>query len=294
MCSQCHVEKPIEAFHKDISQSSGYRSACQVCLKEKRKKPPLKVKQLTLCFTKTCRVCGIEKDTDYFEPYSFVCKSCRMVRKKDQARKSQQLADEENTLKICTKCHQEKPLSEFHRQITNQKGYAPRCKACDNPRRRHHYQENIEYYHRLRKERYDPVVKHEHNQRYYQENSERMREYGHAYYEATKEIGRAQRKAWQQANLLKCRQSNDKRRAIKRNATIGTVNYDNILERDGYWCYICEGTVSPEQLSFDHEIPLERGGAHSEENIRISHKICNSRKHIRLLSEMTPFQRRGV
>lgn len=77
------------------------------------------------------------------------------------------------------------------------------------------------------------------------------------------------------------------------------VNYRTVLERDGFWCYICEQNIDytikkgPASLSFDHVIPLSRGGSHTSENISPVHLVCNFRKGSRLLEEMRPFQRWG-
>ncbi len=84
---------------------------------------------------------------------------------------------------------------------------------------------------------------------------------------------------------------------------IDKVNFEHILERDGYFCYICNQYIDPlvkegpASLVFDHEKPLagkdERKGTHSEENLHPAHRVCNGRKGIRLLHEMTTHQRRG-
>jgi hypothetical protein len=59
-----------------------------------------------------------------------------------------------------------------------------------------------------------------------------------------------------------------------------------ILERDGWRCYLCgvetprelRGTLDPCAPETDHVIPLSRGGAHTEENLRCCCKRCNARK----------------
>ena len=52
-------------------------------------------------------------------------------------------------------------------------------------------------------------------------------------------------------------------------------------------CHICGGEVgSLADLNMDHVIPLARGGTHTYDNIRPSHKRCNQRKHVKLLDEL--------
>ena len=61
-------------------------------------------------------------------------------------------------------------------------------------------------------------------------------------------------------------------------ASAEPVDYDAILRRDLGYCHICGKPVHPDELHFDHVIPLARGGAHSTENISVAHAICNLRK----------------
>jgi 5-methylcytosine-specific restriction endonuclease McrA len=69
-----------------------------------------------------------------------------------------------------------------------------------------------------------------------------------------------------------------RRTAQKKAQAVGVVSYDAILIRDGLWCHICSQRVLAEELSFDHVVPLARGGAHSMSNIRVAHRRCNSAK----------------
>lgn len=91
---------------------------------------------------------------------------------------------------------------------------------------------------------------------------------------------------WREANPLKFREYGNRRRARIAQATVGDVSYDRVLERDGMHCYLCNSGIAEGDLSFDHVVPLVRGGAHSEENIRTAHKSCNFRKSGRLLGEI--------
>jgi 5-methylcytosine-specific restriction endonuclease McrA len=83
------------------------------------------------------------------------------------------------------------------------------------------------------------------------------------------------------------------RYARRKRATIGKCDYKFILERDKSMCHICNRIVDFSDIHYDHVIPLSRGGFHSNDNIKISHSVCNLRKGTKLLSELTDFQRRG-
>ncbi|MBD3407231.1 MAG: hypothetical protein GF411_14015 [Candidatus Lokiarchaeota archaeon] len=44
--------------------------------------------------------------------------------------------------KVCSKCHQPKDFSEFHRDSKSSDGLASRCKECKRETRKKRYQEN--------------------------------------------------------------------------------------------------------------------------------------------------------
>ncbi len=73
--------------------------------------------------------------------------------------------------------------------------------------------------------------------------------------------------------------------ARKMAATVEKVDYGAIGERDGWICGICSEPVDPtlrgrtsRSVSFDHIVPLSKGGKHMAENIQPAHFGCNSRK----------------
>jgi 5-methylcytosine-specific restriction endonuclease McrA len=43
-------------------------------------------------------------------------------------------------------------------------------------------------------------------------------------------------------------------------------------------CHWCENTVSPDELTMDHIVPISRGGKSSKGNVVPSCKTCNSKK----------------
>ena len=80
-----------------------------------------------------------------------------------------------------------------------------------------------------------------------------------------------------------------RRQALKKSVTVEKVDYAAIAERDGWVCHLCGDPVDPNvrgrtsrSVSFDHVIPITRGGFHAEHNIRLAHYGCNSRKGNRL------------
>lgn len=53
-----------------------------------------------------------------------------------------------------------------------------------------------------------------------------------------------------------------------------------VLERDEYTCRDCGAA---DDLSLDHVYPFSLGGPHTEENLRVLCRSCNSRKGVRTL-----------
>lgn len=112
-----------------------------------------------------------------------------------------------------------------------------------------------------------------------------------AWREANPERFKERRNAWSKSHRL---QENERlritnarrRRQMKLDSIVEEVDYNEILIRDNYICHICEGVVAPFQLQFDHVIPLDRGGHHTMENVKVSHALCNQMKGNRLMEEI--------
>lgn len=104
--------------------------------------------------------------------------------------------------------------------------------------------------------------------------------YSKSYGEKHRERLNAYQREWRRKNLARYKQTVDKRRAVKRKATIG--NTALIVKWQEGWhrkkkviCYWCGKVFHPDKCQTDHVIPLCRGGAHSIENLVISCTKCN-------------------
>lgn len=51
-----------------------------------------------------------------------------------------------------------------------------------------------------------------------------------------------------------------------------------IARRDNYTCQICGKHLTDDELEFDHNIPLSRGGSSEESNLRLTCIECNRKK----------------
>ncbi|SRR6266704_707158 len=242
--------------------------------------------------SRVCTKCGIEKPLEMFNKHKnglygrrSRCVPCEVSYNREYLALRKNLPPlPPPTLpsyKTCSKCGRELPYPQ---------SYYPREAACKECR--------IAY---VVESHRTPEYKERHRQEYLRNKDKRA-----AYYVENKETYRATGRAWRKANPEKARASHIRRKAHRVNATVEPTEYKVIIERDGYWCYICGKDIDPSAksrssagLTFDHIIPLqprlgEPQGVHSEENIRPAHHSCNVRKGNIPFELLTPWQRRGV
>lgn len=85
---------------------------------------------------------------------------------------------------------------------------------------------------------------------------------------------------------LRQRENEAKRRAQIKGTRVARISYERLVAMHGMWCYLCMKGIELGDLSFDHVIPLVRGGTHTEDNLRPAHTNCNRRKNRRLPEEL--------
>jgi len=97
------------------------------------------------------------------------------------------------------------------------------------------------------------------------------------------EKGKASRDRWNKQNPGKLIARQQKRRALKRAATVNLKNIErwiqSVRSKQTAICYYCQKPIPSEKIHFDHIVPLSRGGAHSVGNLCVSCQPCNNRKH---------------
>jgi 5-methylcytosine-specific restriction endonuclease McrA len=200
------------------------------------------------------------------------CKECKRAEARDRYKKSPLKPTAINGGKICSICKIEKPLEAFHVDKSMSCGRKANCKECEF--KRSHTPESTK-----RKQAY---------QKKYEKSEHRLE-----YTEKNREHRNARQRAYMRNNKLVIAEVARKRRARLKSAVVEEVSYERILARDGYVCHICGGAVAPDDVAFDHVVPIARHGAHAEFNIKVSHAVCNKRKHSKLMSELTDYDRRG-
>ncbi len=184
--------------------------------------------------------------------------------------------------KLCKSCGKAKPRTEYSPHSQTKDGLRPTCKTCRTEAER------------LRRQT-DPAVAQRQRERARLAREQdpdlwqqRRRAYQRTFYLKHRERLRPQlnamTEAWKRANPDKYRANYLKqsavRRARKAATSIGPVDLTEVLRRHGPWCHICDQEIEDDSvLEFDHVVPLSRGGAHVEGNIRPSHRTCNRKKY---------------
>lgn len=162
--------------------------------------------------------------------------------------------------KRCGKCGETKPQDSFSAHKSMKDGKQNNCKDC-----RHEMQKAYRNAH--------PDRAREINQKYQSNHRAEYRER----YVRWKRNNRD--RALDLAAVHRARQVTGRR-------DIEPVDRATIIARDNSTCYLCGVVLEPRSVCLDHVVPLSRGGPHTAENLRVTCRKCNERKHDKLLSEL--------
>ena len=161
-------------------------------------------------------------------------------------------------------CGVVKPLEQFHKSVAGKDGRQGKCKDC-------HASDAS-------------------GRRLIPENLDRERDRAAAWRAAHPEEMKAIRqRAYEKSrtNGSATRSTQTRQARVKSARTTEVVSLKAVLDRHGMVCSICTKVIEHVlQLTYDHVIPLARGGAHTEENLRPAHRTCNSWKLDRLPEEL--------
>lgn len=196
----------------------------------------------------------------------------------------------------CTRCGEQKPESEFHRDSSSPYGRRKQCKLCRKPVTRAHYERNrdrvIEAQRKYRKEN-AVAISYKDRARYRRDKDRRLA-WQKAYYEANKptihayqakhrdehrETHNALQRRWRQKNLQHVRAyhrlANHRYRALKSLDGVTASLAEGRVAYYGGKCWICREAPYEE---LDHVKPLSKGGPHMLSNLRPACRACNRRK----------------
>lgn len=156
-------------------------------------------------------------------------------------------------MKICCKCKQQKPFSEFWKAKALKDGLKSDCKTCARSA----------------------------HKKWVSTNRERVREYDRQFYAANPERKRVGVVRWRTENPIRARElkriAEASRRARKRQAFVERIDPQVVYKMYGGRCGICDELINGE-FHVDHIKPLARGGEHSYANTQPAHPPCNSKK----------------
>jgi len=151
--------------------------------------------------------------------------------------------------KVCTKCGEEKELTEFYKNKLGKFGVKSRCKICVSGWRKNYYKENPEYFKNYYKENREKMLGD--NKKWRKENRKDRLEYLKNYYKENREEMLEYMKDWRKENPEKSRVYLANRRAMKLQATPPWLceNLDCELSKIYANC--------PEGYHVDHIVPLK-------------------------------------
>lgn len=224
--------------------------------------------------------------------------------------------------KICTKCKQEKLLSDFHKSSKEKDGLKHKCKICRsqeaevyNKKLMQNEEKREKKNNRLRKWRKKKVLEdpNYYSDQYYKDHEGGKRR-SNEYYHRNKEVCNSRAKSWRENNRevsLEASQKwkrehkeqyleshrqwiknnkehvrayNQMRRALKYNATIQVFTDLELEQRMSVFGFCCAYCNGPFE-HIDHVIPLSKGGKHCLANLRPACAKCNLSKHNKNLYE---------
>ena len=217
--------------------------------------------------------------------------------------------------KICTKCKQEKPLTDeyYYKRKTGKDGFRNDCKVCFNAQvkknrdsKKEYYKEYRRVYYQNNKERIDKI-----NQQYFQDNKKniyetkrkwneknrgKVKEYSRNWGRRNKEQVLANGQKWREKNRERANAITQRRRAKKANlpSTLTPEQWTVIKKKFNNSCAYCGMTEKEhkeqfnEELHQDHFIPLSKGGEYTHNNMIPACRKCNLLKHAKDFFEWYP------
>lgn len=210
---------------------------------------------------KTCAKCGIEKKlaefglrSEHKDGLHSYCKVCARAANKTYRDCYQYSAGKHDSeiIKTCLKCGIEKVLTEFCLHKGHKDGRSSWCRVCTRVVIKAYNKSDVgKKWWRL----YSASEKRKKINRKYN-TSKKGKENSH--------------------------RGKQKHRALKLNATIGPIDEAAIYEQCGNKCTYCG---SKEKLSLDHVVALAAGGVHTQENLTVACKSCNSSKGAKPVAE---------
>lgn len=305
-CSKCGEEKPAIEFHADKSKKDGLCSCCKTCnaasgaaSRAARKKA---YADTIIPAAKVCPMCDKDKPASEFhsnrarkDGLETYCKACRAARAAAYRKANFNVVFPEK--KVCPRCGEEKPASEFYSDKSKRGGLSSHCKACVSVHNAEHYAANKnkllaqnKAYREANKKKlaaksaiYRATHKEEiaaRSAKWRAKNKEWLTTQKAEYYAANRERLLARQVKWYESNSKRAIANAHAYEARKKNA-LGThtaediqVQYDAQKGR----CLYCDARVG-DDYHVDHVVPLSEGGSNWPSNLVIACEHCNKSKN---------------
>jgi 5-methylcytosine-specific restriction endonuclease McrA len=187
-------------------------------------------------------------------------------------------------MKVCSKCKELKPRSEFRPRSDSKDGLRGQCRLCHNAKTQETYWQNIERNREKCKKYYAENQSHivDYQNKYYLSRREELLDRQKQYFINNREKVKAYKDAYYEKNQPELIAQHHIEKAIKRGliADFTGEQWRNALAHFDFACAYC-GESDCGRIEQEHVIPLSKGGHYTANNIIPSCKSCNSSKHSR-------------
>ena len=183
--------------------------------------------------------------------------------------------------KTCSVCGHSKFITQFYKSKGEKDGHQYCCKSCHNARTLRWREENPEK-NQERIQRDISSDRHKsYNERYYSEHKDLYRESHRRSNEKHRDSRNARSRNYQKEHPEYFRLKVNERRAMElERGTFTQAEWDSLCARYNYTCLCCK-QVKP--LTFDHVVPLSKGGSNTIDNIQPLCLKCNQKKHNKII-----------
>lgn len=189
--------------------------------------------------------------------------------------------------KKCTKCGEEKTISQYSKDVRGLFGVVSNCKQCISKKGKEWNKNHKEKVKKSYQKYLDVHGKRENNKEYHKEyrakNKDKISLMSKVWQAINADRVKEKLKEWKKRNPEKISQYNNNRRALYKGkkGIVSSVEWKNILDNYGNKCLCCG--VENVVLTMDHVVPLSMGGEHKVDNIQPLCKKCNSSKHTKTI-----------
>jgi 5-methylcytosine-specific restriction endonuclease McrA len=171
-------------------------------------------------------------------------------------------------MRICKKCGEEKPLSEYYKASPDRDWYRGTCKTCSLAEMKARREANVEDARRKDRERYTG------------ERKAKQLATARAHYRETRERQLALKKIYYESNREAWTTYRAKRKAAKCSVEHQPYTRREIYDRDGGKCRLCSKKLAygPGEFQIDHIVPISLGGPDTPTNVQLTCGPCNREK----------------